>query len=257
LGQFDVTGNLEVALLPNIVFKLWSATGLYVGPRLYVGGELSLGDPSVAITAPNQGQSFLSSQSIPLNATVDGGIKLSLYTGLDLKAGIAGLELGVDSCRNPETARSETTPPTPCPSPTPCPLNPSIDENHIFTGELDSQGRGKGYHHRPGGIDQPSSNAKMIGEPTKPRNSFGVYEGKVQVFNPNTGQWVPKKFSGLSTFCPDSWSRNQVLEEVLFAFDDACPVNGGRWRGTAPSGFAIEGFYKLNTNKIETAYPLY
>jgi hypothetical protein len=257
LGQFDVTGNLEVALLPNIVFKLWSAAGLYVGPRLYVGGELGLAVPSVTITAPSQGQSFLSSQSIPLNATVDGGIKLSLYTGLDLKAGIAGLDLGSDSCRDAETLRSTTTPPTPCPSPTPCPLNPSIDENHIFTGELDSQGRGKGYHHRPGGIDQPSSNAKMVGEPTRPRNSFNVYEGKVVVFNPLTGEYVPKKGGGTSTFYPDSWSRTQVLEEILFAFDEACPVNGGLWEGNASSGFKIKGFYNSSNNEIETAYPLY
>ena len=64
-----------------------------MGPRLYVGGELRLGDPSVTITAPQPNQVFKVDQPIPLNASVDGGIKLSLYTGLDLKAGIAGLEV--------------------------------------------------------------------------------------------------------------------------------------------------------------------
>jgi len=115
LGQFDVTGNLEVALLPQLVFKLWSAAGLYVGPRLYVGGELGLRDPSVLITAPQSNQVFRVDQEIPLNATVDGGIRLSLYTGLDLKAGIAGLQPEVDPC----DVQQRNSTPIACPTPYP------------------------------------------------------------------------------------------------------------------------------------------
>jgi hypothetical protein len=54
----------------------------------------------VTITAPQPNQVFKVDQPIPLNASVDGGIKLSLYTGLDLKAGIAGLEIQEDPCKD-------------------------------------------------------------------------------------------------------------------------------------------------------------
>ncbi|GAB4218307.1 MAG: hypothetical protein OHK0012_26660 [Synechococcales cyanobacterium] len=112
-GQLDVTGNLEVALLPNIVFKLWSTAGLYIGSRMYMGGELGLANPTVTVIVPSQGQSFLSSQPIPLNAAVNGGIKLSLYTGVNLTAGVAGLEVGPDpeSCSNTPQIGSTPNPP--------------------------------------------------------------------------------------------------------------------------------------------------
>lgn len=117
-----------------------------MGPRLYVGGELRLGDPSVTITAPSQGQSFLSSQSIPLNATVDGGIRLSLYTGLDLKAGIAGLQPQVD----PQT----------------CPLPSTTNTSNLESFDLDSEQHTRAQSYTLGGPYGPLRTA-LIGVPVE------------------------------------------------------------------------------------------
>ncbi|PZO36227.1 MAG: hypothetical protein DCF19_22020 [Pseudanabaena frigida] len=127
----------------------------------------------------------------------------------------------------------------------------TINQVHIFQGEINRKGLAVGYHHRPNGKD--SNNAKMVKLTGLP-NSQGVYIGRVEIRNPANGQWVSKLSS--STFFPDRFSQAQVLSEIQGAFASANKTKEP-WQGTSPSGLKIEGYYNKATNTITTAYPIY
>jgi len=55
--------------------------------------------------------------------------------------------------------------------------------------KLINRGRGVGFLHEAG-IGHRGK-AKVI-QVTSPENSQGVYKAKVEIFNSNTGQWIPK-----------------------------------------------------------------
>ena len=70
---------------------------------------------------------------------------------------------------------------------------------HIFHGEINTRGRAVGFHHEA----SIGHNGKAKVEVTDPANSQGVYRGRVQVLDTNTGQWVSK--TAESSFFPKSW----------------------------------------------------
>lgn len=78
-----------------------------------------------------------------------------------------------------------------------------------------------------------------------PPNELGIYKGKVEIFNPATGLWVPKQFE--STFFPKEWDRAKVLSQVKAAKANSVMVTSAKWRGTSPSGVTIEGYGNINT----------
>ena len=82
-------------------------------------------------------------------------------------------------------------------------------------------------------------------------DSHGVYTGKVEVFNQQTGAWIPKRAE--STFFPKDMSRAQILNEVDEAFSNA-QFTGRYWEGTSNSGITIGGYVDANGNKT-TAFP--
>jgi len=127
----------------------------------------------------------------------------------------------------------------------------TINQKHIFEGEINRKGLAVGYHHRLNGKD--AVNARMVKLTGMP-NTQGVYIGRVEIRNLNTGKWVSKLSS--STFFPDRWSQAQVLREIQGAFASA-NKNKEPWQGTSPSGLKIEGYYNKTTNTITTAYPIY
>jgi Bacterial EndoU nuclease len=127
----------------------------------------------------------------------------------------------------------------------------TINKTHIFQGEINRRGLAVGYHHRLNGKD--SNNAKMVKITGLP-NRQGVYIGRVEIRNPANGQWISKLSS--STFFPDQWSQEQVLNEIQGAFASA-NKSKEPWQGTSPSGLKIEGYYNKSTNTINTAYPIY
>jgi len=132
-------------------------------------------------------------------------------------------------------------------------LNPTINTRHIFHGEFNHAGRATGFHHRGSvGHHGKARISKIYGHP----NEQGVYKAKVELFDPSTGQWVPK--GPVSTFFPDNWSRARVLREIRGAFQNqmSWPEAGsGQWRGISPSGMKIGG--TLKGGDIKTAYPFY
>ncbi len=131
------------------------------------------------------------------------------------------------------------------------PKSLTINQNHLFRGEINRKGLAGGYHHRTNGKD--SDRARLVNI-VSPANSQGVYVGRVEVLNPATGKWIRKVST--STFFPDRWSQSQVLSEIQSAFSTVNPPTE-RWQGTSPSGLRIEGYYNRTTNTINTAYPVY
>ncbi|MCK3668915.1 EndoU domain-containing protein [Photorhabdus noenieputensis] len=86
-----------------------------------------------------------------------------------------------------------------------------------------------------------------------PPNAQGIYRGKIEVFNPQTGQWVQK--GPESTFFPQSWSSQQIMSEIRGAHKNATIQPNGKWEGVSPSGVTIGGYLDRNGN-INTAFPV-
>lgn len=122
-------------------------------------------------------------------------------------------------------------------------LSPRLKQ-HIFEGHLKKRKRGTGYrdlgyHHREAGVDLgPVRVVDLIAGP----DVNGVYRARVA--GPRTeGGSEPKT----STFFPDSWSRDEVLRAIRYAFvnrthfDRRDPSLRHKWRG-AYRGVRIEGY---------------
>ena len=122
------------------------------------------------------------------------------------------------------------------------PTGPPFDWKHILDGDT------SGFHSRPGGIDPPSARVISKGPP----DSHGVYEAKVEITNPATGQVKTKN----STFFPDDWTHERVKAEVEGAFDKRVYPDSAKpekWTGTSPSGVRIDGY---DNPARTTAYPV-
>jgi Bacterial EndoU nuclease len=131
--------------------------------------------------------------------------------------------------------------------------NAKIDLQHILDGHLNGKGKAVGFHSRPDGIDPP--NAKMT-EQIGLKNPQGVYKGKVEIRDPATGNWVPKKKN--STFFPDHMTPKEIEAAVRHAYADALRKGGvtpdGEFTGRSGFGFEITGV--VRNNQIPTAYPV-
>lgn len=98
----------------------------------------------------------------------------------------------------------------------------------------------------------------------------GVYNAKVEIFNPNTQKWEIKRTQdgNKNTMFPKDWDDDRIKEEIKSAWDSNDfgitndDVNGKSWTGTSKSGVEIKGFINKEKNgdkvieKI-TAFPLY
>jgi Bacterial EndoU nuclease len=67
--------------------------------------------------------------------------------------------------------------------------NVGIDMRHILDGHMNAKGKAVGFHARPERIDPPGS---RMTEQVGLTNPDGVYQGRVEILNPATGNWVPK-----------------------------------------------------------------
>ncbi|WP_171023765.1 hemagglutinin repeat-containing protein [Mannheimia varigena] len=85
----------------------------------------------------------------------------------------------------------------------------------------------------------------------------GVYQAKISVLNPNTGEYKAKTNGrGESTMFPSNWTADRIKVEVQHAYDNRYEfinTHGQRqWRGETRSGVKVEGFLD---GKV-TVYPL-
>lgn len=118
---------------------------------------------------------------------------------------------------------------------------------HIFDGTINGKGKATGYHYSM----VSDSKGKIIEGTRSKTDEHGVFTGKVEISG--------VKKNGFSSFYPESWTPQQVVDAVNTAFDDAMsnPDNpqGSLWIGYSGD---LEIDMYLNSNKqITTAYPVY
>ncbi|HEY8400614.1 MAG TPA: EndoU domain-containing protein [Cytophagaceae bacterium] len=124
-------------------------------------------------------------------------------------------------------------------------------EKHILEGEINARGKAVGAHHITA---VNSGNARIIQVLKKP-NKQKVYEVQLEIYDFKKDQWVRKE--NKSSFFPDDWSREQVKEEIINAFNSKSKiVKGNKWEAISPSGIKIAGYIN-ERGEITTAYPLY
>lgn len=97
----------------------------------------------------------------------------------------------------------------------------------------------------------------------------GVYEAEIEIkkYTRNPDKSIQKNPDGTdkfrwitkynnSTFFPDHWDENQIINAIEFAYSNKKLIGTkGQWLGISREGIIIEGFIDLSTSKIKTAYP--
>ena len=118
---------------------------------------------------------------------------------------------------------------------------------HIFDGTINGKGKATGYHYSM----VTDSKGKIIDGTRSKTDGNGVFTGKVEVSG--------VKKNGFSSFYPESWTPQQVVDAINAAYDDALknPDNpqGELWIGY--SGDLEIDMYMNKSKQITTAYPVY
>lgn len=118
---------------------------------------------------------------------------------------------------------------------------------HIFDGTINGKGKATGYHYTM----VTDSKGKIIPGTRSDTDENGVFTGKVEVSG------VRK--NGFSSFFPESWSPQQVVDAINTAYDDAVnnPNNpkGELWIGWC--GDLEIDMYLNADKKITSAFPVY
>ena len=118
---------------------------------------------------------------------------------------------------------------------------------HIFDGTINGKGKATGYHYTM----VTDSKGRIIEGTRSEEDENGVFTGKVEVSG--------KKKNGFSSFFPESWSPQQVVDAINAAYDDAIdnPDNpkGSLWIGWC--GDLEIDMYLNSDKKITSAFPIY
>lgn len=118
---------------------------------------------------------------------------------------------------------------------------------HIFDGTINSKGNATGYHYN----QVTDSKGEIIAGTESEKDSRGVFTAKVKVSG--------KKKNGFSTFYPEEWTPQQVVDAINEAYADALGdksnPHGSLWIGY--SGDLEIDMYLDSNKKITTAYPIY
>lgn len=118
---------------------------------------------------------------------------------------------------------------------------------HIFDGTINSKGNATGYHYSK----VTDSKGKIISGTESDKDEHGVFTAKVKVNG--------VKKNGFSSFYPEDWSPQQVVDAINEAYNDALGdksnPHGSLWIGY--SGNLEIDMYLDNNKKITTAYPIY
>ena len=128
-------------------------------------------------------------------------------------------------------------------------FNPHALE-HILEGNLNKKGHAGGFHYN----GMPNSKGKIIPGTKSVPNHFGVYEAEVTV------NGIRKTANGgKSTFFPDHWNAQEVVDAINEAFNKKQFVQGRRnsYVGELSNGMQIEMFIDNITGKVISAFPKY
>ncbi|MBR3457937.1 MAG: EndoU domain-containing protein, partial [Selenomonadaceae bacterium] len=118
---------------------------------------------------------------------------------------------------------------------------------HIFDGTINKKGKATGYHYS---MIEDSKGHILEGTRSNP-DAHGVFTAKVRVGD--------VKKNGFSSFYPETWSPQEVVDAINEAYEDAVnnPENprGDLWIGH--SGKLEIDMYLNEKKKIVTAYPIF
>lgn len=118
---------------------------------------------------------------------------------------------------------------------------------HILEGELNRKGKAVGFHY-----DRlPTKKGEIIEGTKTEENELGVYEAKVKV------EGVRKTSNqGYSTFFPDDWDTQDVIDAINEAYENRVHVTGNTYEGLTKDGMIIR-MYLNEEEKIISAFPIY
>lgn len=118
---------------------------------------------------------------------------------------------------------------------------------HILEGEINRKGQAVGFHYN----NLPTKQGEIIdGTKTSP-NRHGVYEAKVKVSNVNK-----TSNSGKSTFFPDDFDTQDVVDAINEAHGSKTHINGNTYEGLSNEGMVIRMYLDDHENII-SAFPVY
>lgn len=118
---------------------------------------------------------------------------------------------------------------------------------HIFDGTINGKGKATGYHY----TKVTDSKGKIIDGTRSDVDENGVFTGKVEVSG--------IKKNGFSSFFPESWTPQQVVDAINTAYDDA-RANPNNPKGSLWIGYCDDleiDMYLDSSKKITTAFPVY
>ncbi|MGX7417384.1 EndoU domain-containing protein [Carnobacterium gallinarum] len=79
-----------------------------------------------------------------------------------------------------------------------------------------------------------------------------LYEAKVEV------NGIPKKSNGgKSTFFPDEWSSQKVIDSINEAYSNKVYIDKNTFLGKLKNGMEIKMFTNPETGQITSAFPIY
>ncbi len=119
---------------------------------------------------------------------------------------------------------------------------------HIFDGTINKKGNATGYHYTM----VLDSKGKIIEGTRSEEDENGVFTGNVEVNG--------VKKNGFSSFYPEAWTPQQVVDAINAAYDEAVanpdnPNSKSLWIGHY--GDIEIDMYLDSNQKITTAYPVY
>jgi Bacterial EndoU nuclease len=88
---------------------------------------------------------------------------------------------------------------------------------------------------------------------TKPRNSYGIWEAIIEVYNPNSSKWIRK--DNPTTFFPDGWDLQRLINECRKAYDEKVKLTEKKYTGKTISGIPV--IFIIENDELSSIYPIY
>ena len=116
---------------------------------------------------------------------------------------------------------------------------------HILEGQINNREKAVGFHYE----GFPTSKGKIIDGTKSVPDELGIYTGRVEVSG------IAKTANGgKSTFFPESWTAQDVIDAINEAYKNKVFVRGNTYIGTISTGMKIEMFID-GAEHIISAYP--
>lgn len=118
---------------------------------------------------------------------------------------------------------------------------------HILSGEINRKGAAVGYHSTALG---DLAAGQVLPGTASATDGHGLYEAQVAVSGTDK-----TSNDGYSTFFPDTWTAQQVIDAITEAYDSRVPTGDGGYDGVTSGGITVH-MYLDGSDRITTAYPV-